>query len=530
MMRGRQPILRQTVLITGATDGIGLALARRYAAQKARLILVGRRSLEELDPDFFTKDRYCRIDLSALNAESRLMTWLRARKIEQIDLLIQNAGVGYVGPVAEQPDANIRQLVAVNLRAPIALTHALLPLMNREAGKIVFIGSVASTLPMADYAVYVATKAALSGFVRSLQIELAASVAYGSIALQMIHPGATQTGMHAKSGADPAEMTWEKFPPAAKVAAQIERAICQKRRSRVLGFVNSLVYRGGKYLPRLVDAAMHQNARRKATPPTRKETGAGKHCMITGAADGIGKALALRYAAAGYAITGIDFDAARVEQTEAEIAALGGDVAFLIADLADAAALQRLEEALALRPAIDLLIHNAGINAVGHFAQMDLPRQETVLAVNFTAPLLLTSALLRMEKLAADGSVLFVSSLSHFVSYPSAAVYAASKDGLAQYARALYVALATRNINVLTIFPGPTRTAHARRYSPDNSRENRRMAPAVLAERIFQAEEQRKRVLIPGFGNRLFALGGRLFPRAAEWAMRRALLDKVEGK
>jgi len=97
-----------------------------------------------------------------------------------------------------------------------------------------------------------------------------------------------------------------------------------------------------------------------------------------------------------------------------------------------------------------------------------------VLAVNLTAPLHLTGALLQAGKIAPGGSLVFVSSLSRLLSYPGAAVYAASKDGLASYARSLAVALAPQKMHVLTVYPGPTRTAHARRYSPDNSREARR--------------------------------------------------------
>lgn len=91
--------------------------------------------------------------------------------------------------------------------------------------------------------------------------------------------------------------------------------------------------------------------------------------------------------------------------------------------------------------------------------------------------------------------MVFVSSLAHFVSYPGASVYAASKDGLAAYARSLRVAEPA--LHVLTVFPGLTRPAHARRYGPDNSREARRMPPEKLAELIYRAVQRRQKVLIP---------------------------------
>ena len=121
----------------------------------------------------------------------------------------------------------------------------------------------------------------------------------------------------------------------------------------------------------------------------------------------------------------------------------------------------------------------------------------------------------------------FISSLSHFVSYPGAAVYAASKDGIAAYARSLALALTPQQMHVLTVFPGPTRTEHARRYSPDNSREGRRMPPEQLAQQILVAVQRRHRMLIPGLGNRLFARFGHWFPHQSEQIMRRIILDKL---
>lgn len=141
----------------------------------------------------------------------------------------------------------------------------------------------------------------------------------------------------------------------------------------------------------------------------------------------------------------------------------------------------------------------------------------------------MTPALLQARKIAQGGSLVFISSLSHFTGYPGAAVYAASKDGIASYARSLRAGLARQQIHVLTVFPGPTRTAHARRYSPDNSRENRRMLPAVLADQILQAVQARQSILIPGLGNKLTALAGRLAPRLMEQVMRRVILDKLPG-
>lgn len=147
---------RRTVIISGATDGLGLALARLYAARGTRLVLLGRRPRTMLDTRLFTEETYCQVDLAERGCGVAVERFLRERGIATVDLLLQNAGVGFHGPVARQAAASVRELVAVNLRAPIALTHALLPALWRARGTIAFIGSVAAALPVPEYAAFVA--------------------------------------------------------------------------------------------------------------------------------------------------------------------------------------------------------------------------------------------------------------------------------------------------------------------------------------------------------------------------------------
>ncbi|MEM6530649.1 MAG: SDR family NAD(P)-dependent oxidoreductase, partial [Chloroflexota bacterium] len=243
--------------------------------------------------------------------------------------------------------------------------------------------------------------------------------------------------------------------------------------------------------------------------------------VITGAADGIGKALAAAYAAAGHDVIGVDVDVDRAAQTQSEI---GERLSFVIADLSDADEVQRTADEIGDR--VDVVIHNAGINEVGYFADTNPARQQKVIAINLTAPMLLTRHLLASGTLAGTGSVVFVSSLSRYVSYPGASVYAATKDGLASYARSLSVEYP--QMHVLTVYPGPTRTEHARRYSPDNSKEDKRMTPEDLAARIVRAVDDRQRVLIPGAANWIFAILGRVAPALTDYAMKKTLLEKFE--
>lgn len=245
----------RTILITGATDGIGLALARHYQTQGERLLLVGRRSPAALDPALFTPATYCRADLAQPYCAAIVRQFLDQRGIERLDLLIHNAGVGAYGPAADHSFATIRELVAVNLRAPIDLTHTLLPRLEQARGRLVFISSVAAALPVPDYAVYGATKAGLDGFARSLRVELR-----GRVGVQVIHPGPTRTQMHARSGAPVNPARWRRFPTPEKVAAQVATAIERGRPIVVIGRSNQTVWWVGRHFGRLIDWIVQRTA------------------------------------------------------------------------------------------------------------------------------------------------------------------------------------------------------------------------------------------------------------------------------
>ncbi|MEO7362341.1 MAG: SDR family oxidoreductase [Gemmatimonadaceae bacterium] len=184
-----------------------------------------------------------------------------------------------------------------------------------------------------------------------------------------------------------------------------------------------------------------------------------KHCVITGAAYGIGRELSLAFARAGYAIAGIDRDVEHLQLLRRDVEAAGGIARILEADLGTAGDLTRLIDALGTLQPVHVFIHNAGISAVGAFETPRISEHRAVIDVNLLAPMVLTNGPIGRHLLADDASLVFISSLSHFVGYPGAAAYAASKDGLHAYASSL--AASMPKMHVLTIYPGPTRTAHA---------------------------------------------------------------------
>ncbi len=243
---------RKTVLITGATDGIGRALAEIYHARDVRLVLVGRRPLDSLKEGLYSEETYCEADLSGEDCADQVRSFFSSREIVSLDLAIQNAAVGYYGTVADQPVSSIREIVAVNLLAPLRLTHALVPYVDNARGKHVLIGSIAHAFPCPEFAVYAAAKDAIDVFGRNLRVE-------GDVNVQVIHPGATQTGIHRKSG-------WQDdrsraFPPAERVARRIARAIDGRRPVVTIGMRNRWLRLCGRYCDGAIEALMRWRAK-----------------------------------------------------------------------------------------------------------------------------------------------------------------------------------------------------------------------------------------------------------------------------
>ncbi len=505
------------ILITGVSDGIGHALAIHYAATGARVLGVGRRAYPQSLTGYVAPADYCTADLATPDAAAVVGAFLHAHSVTHLDVLVHNAAAGWYGSPAQQSSDSIDHLLYTNLYAPIALTHLLLPWLRGVRGVVAFVSSIHSALPTADFAVYTATKAGLDGFARNLRIE-----EQGAVAVITLWPGPTRTQMHIKSGIPPERVKSARYADPASVARQMAAAI-DRRRSRALGGTHQLLRWAATHFAAPIDALMARRPLSGQTTPVRSTPG---HAVVTGAAEGIGRALAEVLAEHGYRVTGIDVNIDRAQQTASELATRGLEIAFLHGDLGDNADVERLTTALCDGPAIDIFVHNAGINCVGAFGRSELAKQEAVLNVNLRAPLHLTTALLHAGKITRGGSLVYISSLSRYVSYPGAAVYAASKDALASYARSLAVALAPQEIHVMAVYPGPTRTAHARRYSPDNRREARRMPPEQLAAALYRAIAQSDRRLIPGFGNKVFAVLGQWLPAPVEWVMKKTLFER----
>ncbi|SRR5581483_9499057 len=166
-------------LITGASSGIGREFARALANRAKTLVLVARREQRLIELRDELRDRvevHTRIvDLTERAQIDALVDWLNERRID-IDLLINNAGVGDMGPFATINDERITRMIDVNTTALTLLTRKLLPpMIARKRGAILNVSSSAAFLPISEFSVYAATKAYVNSFSEGLRQELRGS-------------------------------------------------------------------------------------------------------------------------------------------------------------------------------------------------------------------------------------------------------------------------------------------------------------------------------------------------------------------
>jgi hypothetical protein len=178
-MKQRFQIKGCTALITGASAGLGAEFARQLAPVAAHLILVGRRRerLEELTDslkksfpglkvDFFAAD------LTLASERERLSGWFVREEIP-LNLLINNAGLGDLGPFDTAEWSRLAPILEVNVTALTHLTHLLLPMLrSQNAAGILNVSSVAGFFPLPEMAVYAATKAYVTSLSEALRMEL----------------------------------------------------------------------------------------------------------------------------------------------------------------------------------------------------------------------------------------------------------------------------------------------------------------------------------------------------------------------
>jgi uncharacterized protein len=211
-------------LVTGASAGIGAAVAVRLADAGCRVVLLGR---DEERLGALATRTGGRAVVADLTTPAGLDTGCALAA--DTDLLVNNAGRGWAGPLAEMPPDEVAALVALNLTAAARLTRAAIPAMRgRGRGHVVVVSSIA-TVGVREEAVYAATKAALRAFAASLRHE----VVPAGLGVTAVFPGVVDTDFFTTRGRPYVRSVPRKVPPDA-VARALVRAV---RRNRAEVFV-----------------------------------------------------------------------------------------------------------------------------------------------------------------------------------------------------------------------------------------------------------------------------------------------------
>jgi short-subunit dehydrogenase len=185
------PLKDARILLTGATGGLGQALARELVAGEARLLLAGRdaRRLAAVAVSLHG----CATVAADLTRPEGIAAAVDAARRFRVNVLINNAGIGGFGLFDSQDWPTVEQLLTTNLAAPMHLTHALLPLLkSQRQAAVVNVGSTFGSLPFAGFAAYSAAKAGLRGFSQALRRELADT----SVAVVYLAPRAIDTALN----------------------------------------------------------------------------------------------------------------------------------------------------------------------------------------------------------------------------------------------------------------------------------------------------------------------------------------------
>ncbi len=240
-------------LVTGASYGIGADFARDLAARGCNLVLVARNEarLLELAAEITAKHAvqidFVVVDLAEPRAAERLFEQVSARGLE-IDVLVNNAGVGLHGVFGEQSLDRIQEMLRLNIMTLTALTHLFLPKMReRRFGRIVQIGSIASYLAGPLYAAYSASKAYVLSFGESLNEELRGT----GVSCTVVCPGMTATNFFEAAGDDKPSLYQRLVSMSSRDVARIGvRAALQGRSSVVTGLLNKIQVLGQMLMPR----------------------------------------------------------------------------------------------------------------------------------------------------------------------------------------------------------------------------------------------------------------------------------------
>ena len=243
--------------------------------------------------------------------------------------------------------------------------------------------------------------------------------------------------------------------------------------------------------------------------------GARPVALVTGASRGIGADLARELAADGHDLVLAARSEGDLQRLAAELAVDGGRTTVIVADLSRTGAAARLvADVEAMGLAIDVLINNAGLGAIGRFDRSDPPRIQEMLQVNIVALTELTRLLLPAMQARGHGRIMLVGSTAGFQPGPRMAVYFATKAYVLNFGEALAWEVRNSGVSVTVLCPGATATDF---FWVAGAADGKAVGPMMSSKRVaklgWRGCKAGRRVVIAGVMNRVMAMGGQVAPR-----------------
>jgi len=243
---------RPAAVITGATQGIGRALAHEFAKTGHTLLLVARteatlaKTASEVSTQYNVPVHYVATDLSSPDGCDRVAEALQAQGL-YAESLVNNAAIMTAGFFQDQEKDALLRLVDLNVRAVVDLTHRFLPdMLARKKGGVLNVASVEGFMPVPYQATYAATKAFMISFSRALAYEVMGT----NVRICMVAPGPIETDMHAKAGAEYSR--YVLYLPLMSPQAMAEAAYRRFMRGNwviVEGWMNRIIATGVRFVP-----------------------------------------------------------------------------------------------------------------------------------------------------------------------------------------------------------------------------------------------------------------------------------------
>jgi hypothetical protein len=488
----------RAVIVTGGADGIGWAACRRFAAAGDYVVVADRNGPGAQARARELGDGHIGVEADvSREADVAAMVEACVARYGRLDVLVNNAGVidAQATPILRQPVEAFRELMGINVTgAFLAAREAGRVMLGQGRGAIVNLASGAGIAAVPYRNGYGASKAAVMSLTRTLACEWATS----GVRVNAVAPGYTRTEMVerliAGGKVDPDRVAARI--PLGRMASpdEIAEVIVYLASDQATYVTGALVAADGGFL------AFGGTGAASAAPAPRGRQRAGRGVVITGAASGIGAAIARDFAGQGDRVLVFDRDEAAAHALAAE---LGPGHRAAVGDVRDEAAVEAAVAAAAQAwGRIDVLVNNAGV-ADGLKPTLEQSRAEfeALFDVNLTGAFIAARAVGRRMADGQGGAVVNLASIAGLAALPRRNAYCAAKAGIGMLTRSLACEWAELGIRVNAVAPGyidtpglqALRAAGSRRIEPITRRTPMRRLgqPQEVADVVrFLASEQ----------------------------------------